>query len=154
FRLRALLRQLRPDVVHAHLPVTGMMARYARLGGKFRLVYTEHNLFQRLHPATKLAHRLTRRIDDCSVSCSQQVADSLPWDSAVVRNGIAIGGISSFDDESAKLRSDLGIPSGETVFMCIANLLKKKNHRLMLEAFAQAFGSGGDAHLVLVGQDG
>ena len=153
-RLAAVLREQQPDVVHAHLPVTGIIARCLRVFGKFRLVYTEHNLFQRLHPVTKLAHRLTRFIDDCPVSCSRQVADSLPWESTVVCNGIALGQVPSPEVSPAGLRSRIGLSAGDTVYVCIANLLKKKNHKLMLQAFSAAFGSGGDAHLVLIGQDG
>lgn len=154
FRLASLLRELHPDVVHAHLPVAGMIARCAKLTGKFRLVYTEHNLFRRLHPVTKIAHRLTRYIDDCPVSCSQQVADSLPWSSTVVRNGISLTQVRSSGSGSCGLRSSLGLPANDTVYVCIANLLKKKNHGLMLEAFSQAFGGAGGAQLVLIGQDG
>lgn len=154
FRLASLLRELRPDVVHSHLPVTGMIARCARLFGTFRLVYTEHNLFQRLHPLTRMVHRLTRYIDDCPISCSQQVADSLPWSSTVVRNGISLNQISSLRGGSLGLRSSLGLPADDTIYMCIANLLKKKNHELLLHAFAKAFGSCGGAQLVLIGQDG
>lgn len=154
FRLVSLLRELRPDVVHSHLPVTGVIARCAKLFGTFRLVYTEHNLFQRLHPLTRMVHRLTRYIDDCSVSCSQQVADSLPWSSTVVRNGISLSQVTSSRGRGLGLRSSLGLPADHTIYMCIANLLKKKNHELLLQAFAKAFAAADGAHLVLIGQDG
>lgn len=143
----------RPDIVHSHLPVPGVVARLSKLVVGFRCVYTEHNMYGRLHPLTRLLHRATHWIDDRAISCSEQVADSLPWDSYVVINGVT--DVCSPPPSRVAVRDQLGISGDALVFMSVANLLQKKNHALMIEAFAAyASTAAQESHLVLVGQDG
>jgi glycosyltransferase involved in cell wall biosynthesis len=146
------LKTYRPDTVHAHLPVTGMLARLFKPLLGYRLVYTEHITYPLLHPLTRLAHRASWALDDAAVSCSQGVADSLPRSSVVVDNGIdavtppmAVPG----------MRAALGLPAESKVLLCVANFRPQKNHPLLLRAFDHAVQAGGlaDWHLVLVGQD-
>lgn len=146
------LNSFRPDTVHAHLPVTGMLARLFKPLLGYRLVYTEHITYPLLHPLTRLAHRASWALDDAAVSCSQGVADSLPRRSVVVDNGIdavappvAVPG----------MRAALGLPADAKVLLCVANFRPQKNHPLLLRAFNHAVQAGvlEDWHLVLVGQD-
>lgn len=147
------LRKRRPDVVHAHLPVPGLVARASRFFVRFSCVYTEHNMYRRLHPITRMLHRATRWIDDRAISCSTQVADSLPWKSHVVINGVSA--VTEEPGSDTLIRDALGIPGDALVLISIANLLRKKNHALMIEAFSRMPSVvGQDVHLVLVGQDG
>ncbi|MBN8442867.1 MAG: glycosyltransferase family 4 protein [Thauera sp.] len=155
-RLSALVRTFQPDVLHAHLPVPGIIARLLKLRHGYRLVYTEHNVYERLHPLTRIAHRLTHSLDDCAISCSGPVAASLPWKSLVIENGIRVPEEQIGGGHVGGLRNRLGIDGDAVVFICIANLLHKKNHALLVDSFERAFGDfgGSSAHLVLVGQDG
>ena len=149
-RYRRLLARLRPDVVHAHLPITGVLARAYKWRFRYSLVYTEHNELTRLNGLTRWAHQRTRRIDDLAISCSSAVAESLPWDSTVIDNGIGAPPAA----EACDLRTTHSIPSSAVVFMCVANMTPKKNHSLLLKAFdrvCQAVST--DIRLVLVGQD-
>ncbi len=146
------MREFRPDTVHAHLPVSGMLARLFKHLLGYRLVYTEHITLPLLHPLTRLAHRASWVLDDAAVSCSRGVADSLPRTSVIVDNGIdanlppaaAVG-----------LRPALGLPADSKVLLCVANFRPQKNHPLLLRAFDRAVQQGGmdGWHLVLVGQD-
>lgn len=141
-----------PEVLHAHLPIPALFARFLKLFFPYKLVFTEHNVFVRLHPLTKLAHAFTHFLDDETVSCSQEVSDSLMWKSSLVPNGIDIP-----DSLPSKtLRSEYHIPEDAVVFICVANLYPKKNHVQLIKAFKQASASFSDveSHLVLVGQDG
>lgn len=146
------LRTFRPDTVHAHLPVTGMLARLFKPLLGYRLVYTEHITYPLLHPLTRLAHRASWWLDDAAVSCSQGVADSLPRASVVVDNGIAA---SLPAPAPLTMRAALGIPADARVLLCVANFRPQKNHPLLLRAFDRARQTRQmkDWHLVLVGQD-
>lgn len=146
------LRSFRPDTVHAHLPVTGMLARLFKPLLGYRLIYTEHITYPLLHPLTRLAHRASWWLDDAAVSCSQGVADSLPRSSLVVDNGIAA---SLPALAPLAMRAALAIPSDARILICVANFRPQKNHPLLLRAFDRASQAQqmGDWHLVLVGQD-
>lgn len=150
YRLTRLLTKFKPDVVHAHLPVSGAYARILKPVIRYRLVYTEHNEFGRLHAATKRAHAWTRAMDDVAISCSQAVANSLSWSSRVIDNGI--------DDPrppaQPSLRERHNIPRNALIFLCVANMTPKKNHAMLLRAFDTAVEQcKQDIRLVLVGQD-
>jgi len=146
------MREFRPDTVHAHLPVSGMLARLFKPLLGYRLVYTEHITLPLLRPLTRLAHRASWVLDDAAVSCSQGVADSLPRNSVVVDNGI------DADMPTAAalgMRAALGLPAAAKVLLCVANFRPQKNHPLLLRAFDRALHQGDmdEWHLVLVGQD-
>ncbi|MDD2728600.1 glycosyltransferase family 4 protein [Malikia sp.] len=146
------LHSFQPDTVHAHLPVTGMLARLFKPLLGYRLVYTEHITYPLLHPLTRLLHRASWWLDDAAVSCSQGVADSLPRASLVVDNGIAA---SLPTRATVTMRVALGIPSDARILLCVANLRPQKNHPLLLRAFDRASQTKhmNDWHIVLVGQD-
>ncbi|MAA75694.1 MAG: glycosyltransferase [Salinisphaeraceae bacterium] len=148
-------RRFRPEVVHSHLPVPGIVSRVFKKLFGYRLVFTEHNVFDRLHPLTRRAHAATRWLDDAAVSCSKAVAQSLPWSSKVIDNGITVLAEQAKSDDARALRGTLGIADDALVFMCIANLLPKKNHALLIAAFDRALKQSAEAdwHVVLVGQD-
>lgn len=151
-----LLASFRPDCVHAHLPVAGILARLVKPFYSYSLIYTEHNVYPRLNPVTRFFHRLTHPMDDVSISCSAAVAESLPWPSKVVENGIRVCDTLTPVSGQGEIRAKLGLGQDSTIFVCVANLLPKKNHVLLLRAFEEAFSDteGVDAHLVLIGQDG
>ncbi|WP_417522233.1 glycosyltransferase family 4 protein [Marinobacter sp.] len=150
------LRESNVKIVHAHLPVPAIVFRLLKLIYKFRLIYTEHNVIDRLHPATKFVHKCSRFLDDSSVSCSKAVADSLPWKSMVVDNGIDVPEELGVTHGSGLLRRTLNIAKDSCVFICVANLWPKKNHKLLISAFEEAFKELPDSNvdLILVGQDG
>lgn len=146
----------KPDIVHAHLPVAAIIARLCKPFFRYSLVFTEHNMLDRLHALTRMAHRFTHALDDVSISCSRAVAQSLPWPSEVIDNGIAVPAYPPKPLRKGPLRSKLGISEESVLFISVANLWAKKNHRLLIDAFNEAFKDEGEGsvNLVLVGQDG
>ncbi|WP_101676226.1 glycosyltransferase [Alloalcanivorax mobilis] len=142
----------RPKVVHAHLPIPALIARLFKFFFSYRMITTEHNVYGRLHPITRFLHRTLHFLDDATVSCSEAVALSLPWSTQIIDNGISV------PDRPlclGEVRHRLGIRSDAIVFICVANLLKKKNHEMLIRAFDQMIAVKSlPCHLVLVGQDG
>ena len=57
--LRTLVGDLRVDLVHAHSPVAASAARVVLRGDRPRMVYTEHNVWERYHPLTSWANAVT-----------------------------------------------------------------------------------------------
>ena len=157
YKMFFLLRKFKPSIVHSHLPIPGIYSRLFKSFFGFRLVYTEHNVYQRMNLITRLIHRLTHNLDDESISCSRPVSSSLPWHSTVIENGISITDESNPLSDNSFLRDQFSLNKNTVIFICVANLLKKKNHMMLLNAFEEAFSGEDDLNgvaLVLVGQHG
>ena len=76
-RLIRLLKKNKYDLIHAHLPWSGIVARMA---GKFTgipVVYTEHNLFSRYNSVTQFFSKLTFEYQSHVIAVSDEVAFSL-----------------------------------------------------------------------------
>ncbi len=96
-RVREWIRRERLDIVHCHLPLSGIVARVAGAWERVPVVYTEHNLLERYHPATRLLNLATWRLLSHVVTVSSEVAQSIESRAGasvamtVVRNGIDTG---------------------------------------------------------------
>ena len=98
FRLREIIQQRSPDVVHLHLPYVGALGRLGALGTGRPIVYTEHSLWSRYHPLSRIANALTFRVNDGVIWVSDAVRRSA-WQSSligsqrqirrVIHNGVA-----------------------------------------------------------------
>ena len=115
-RLARHLRVVRPDVVHAHLPVASVVARLAcRLAG-VPCVSTEHNVLERYHPATRLLTLSSWTLQRHVIACSEEVAASIERHVphrrgtppvTVVHNGVAVDRFDHDDDGRQRIRARL-----------------------------------------------
>lgn len=110
------IRREKLALVHAHLPLAGVVARIAgRLAG-VPVVYSEHNLQERYHAATRWANRATWRWQTRVVAVSAEVAGSIgeriggQVPVRVVRNGIDVDAKTPGETDRVRCRSLLGIP--------------------------------------------
>lgn len=155
-RLARFCRAQRIDLIHAHLPHPGVVARLAgRLCG-VPVVYTEHNVWERLHPAMRLLNRLTIGMNARTIAVSADVAASMRGVAAprlqTIDNGIDCARLAESADEAATIRQELAIPADHLVIGKVANFGVKKNHENLLRAFALFLKVQPAATLVLVGQ--
>jgi glycosyltransferase involved in cell wall biosynthesis len=77
-RLRSLVRRQGIDLVHAHSPVAAAGARLVA-GRRTRVVYTEHNLWSRYHPATYAANLASFPRNDHVFAVSEMVRRSVRY---------------------------------------------------------------------------
>jgi glycosyltransferase involved in cell wall biosynthesis len=158
WRLWRLLRELRPDVVHAHLFHANLAARVVgRLARVGRVVSTVHIVERRRLPARALLDRLTSRLDDATVCVSQAVARYAVSTGAVrgralrvIHNGVDLA---RFADPGARAgaRAALGLPLQATVLGGVGRLDPQKGFGDLLEAFAPLAAEHPDALLALAG---
>ena len=125
--LRRLVRERRIEIVHAHLPMAGVLARLAVRGTGVPAVYTEHNLQECYHPATRLANRLTFGMNARVIAVSEAVARSLRSSRLdrrapveVVGNGVPIGAVVAEGAGGVAVRTELGIPANVPVVGTVA----------------------------------
>jgi glycosyltransferase involved in cell wall biosynthesis len=158
WRLAHLVRERDIDLIHAHLPVAGMVARFAGVLSGRPVVYTEHNLNQHYSRLTRLGNRLTWRLNSSVVACSAPVAESIaatmPRRAKVpvrtILNGIDV---EQFADREGRkeTREALGIPMDAPVTINVAVFRQQKRLDLWLEAAERIVRELPEAHFILVG---
>lgn len=147
-----IIDKFRPCVVHVHSPALKVAARITRIIGPFRLLTTYHSAFLRQHWAVRWTEYILHHMDDLTVSCGQEVANSYPWSTRVVPNGVPAE--RSRSGESRRLRQMFRISADAIVLVCVANLLENKNHSHLIGAFAEVAETecSPPPHLVLFGE--
>ena len=161
--LRRVIDELRPEVVHAHMPPAEVYARLALIGNpSVRFVITKHNdePFARIPGSAGLARWTAARAARIIV-ISQAVRryfSEEPWSLPVDRMAVIPYGLDAgpFDtiglDEVQALRRSWGVGDDAPVFGTVARLVRQKGLDVLLTAFARAqpeLGSG--ARLIMVG---
>ncbi|TAK04895.1 glycosyltransferase family 1 protein [Patescibacteria group bacterium] len=157
--LRRLIRELRPDIVHANSSKAGFLTPLALVGlrPRPRHVFTAHG-WVFLEPGRsgllyRCLERLADRGRDATVVLSPQERD------AARRAGIGARGLhvvplgvvpASHDRAAARAAlSAAGIPADAVVLGCVANAYPAKNLPALIAAFTRLHDAA--AHLVLVG---
>jgi glycosyltransferase involved in cell wall biosynthesis len=146
-RLKRVLREYRPDVVHTH----SYVMRYVLPVARARLVHTVHNIAEREVDALgRLVHRIAWRAGAVPVAVSEEVARSFQrvyrFEPKVIPNGIDTA---AYVRPGAResWRAAHGFGERDRIVVSVARLDPQKNPRGLVEAFARV----PDAHLVLAG---
>ena len=161
WRLNRLLRERNVDVLHVHLPYSGVIGRIAsRMSPVKAVVYTEHNLWQRYHKATSLLNKMTYRWNDAVIAVSGEVERSIRDNYSVngrpkldvIRNGVDIQRLQEVKDRGRDVRPEFGIPADHSIVAHVANFTPKKRHCDLLEAIKVVTDRNPKITFVLVGQ--
>ncbi|MGH7212501.1 MAG: glycosyltransferase, partial [Acetobacteraceae bacterium] len=144
--LLAFLRAERPDLVHAHMPISGFLARLAaRAAGVPRIAYTCHGfLFNQQGPAWRrwaaLAMEwLGARFTDIYMTVSTEEAEDARR-LLRVRNAVAVGNgrdpARFRPDPAARalIRAELGVAPDRVVVIVVSRLVRHKGHPELVEA--------------------
>jgi glycosyltransferase involved in cell wall biosynthesis len=159
-RLRSLVRREGIDLVHAHSPLAGSAARLVA-GRHTRMVYTEHNLWSRYHPATYAANLATFPRNDHVFAVSDMVRGSVRYPGPLrtlpmppvetLHHGLDPVAVAAWGGAGG-VRAELGIPEDVPVVGSIANFKAAKDHATLLRAAARVRGALPEVRFVLVGQ--
>ena len=159
-RLRRLLRDGDYAVVHTHSPLSAAAARLVA-PRRVRVVHTEHNMWGRYRRATYWANALTYRLNDAVIAVSAAVADSVPR--GFLPAGLRVSGptvlIHGTDLEDARrsrlaparARAALGLAPDGPVIGTVGNLTPKKDHQVLVMAFAHLLQRMPEAQLCIIG---
>lgn len=160
-RLRRLLREVRPAVLHLHSPSVAAVARLLVLTlprlARPVVVSTEHNTWDSYSPITRLSNALTSPLDAARWAVSHRVEDSI-WPRLRRRTTVLVHGIvpSEHVVDSAQARSELraewGVGDDDVVFCTVANFRPNKSYPNLLQAARDVIDRCDRAYFVTVGQ--
>jgi len=140
---RTIIKEFKPDLVHAHMMTGVVLASTLRAGSKYALVSTVHNEFQRSAVLMGLADR--------TIAVSQAVAESM------VRRGISkhklrvINNGTLGSPRTQKLEAYLPTSLQHPAIVTVAGMYKRKGIAELIDAFGQIAADFPTAHLYLVG---
>jgi glycosyltransferase involved in cell wall biosynthesis len=146
--LVALMRAEKPDLVHAHMPISGLLARTAaRIAGVPRIAYTCHGfLFNQPGPwwRGRLALGLERaagRITDTYMTVSAEEAEDarrlrIHPNPVAVLNGRDSAKFRPDPAARARLRADLSAGEADCVVLAVSRLVRHKGFVELLAAMA------------------
>lgn len=151
-QLRHLIRQERPDVVHGHSSIGGLLARVAASGTTTPTVYTPNGITQ--SRAGILVERRLRSRTDMFVAVSSSEADLALQLRLVGRRHIVVipNGIElEPPPPPLDLRSHFGLPAATPLVGTIARLVPQKAPEDFVAACAAVAARVPDARFVLIG---
>lgn len=156
-RLLAILRDWRPDVLHAHMIHANLLARTSRLLHRTPvLVCTMHSQRQGSR-ARMVAYRITDHLSDATTAVSsvaREDAISLGAVSAsrvtVVPNGIDVSQYGRDRSTRSRLRSELGLGDDFT-YLAVGRIAVPKDYPNLISAFARTHGAHDRARLLIAG---
>jgi len=161
--LRAILRLIRaerPDIVHAHMPIAGMLGRLAaRLTSVPLIAYTGHGfLFNQPGPWTRRAASLALewaggRMTGLFMTVSaEEAADARRL--GIARRAVAVGNgrdpalFRPDADARARIRAELGVPEERVVVTAVSRLVRHKGYTELVAAMREV----PDAELWVAGE--
>lgn len=169
-RIRSIVEDGGYDIVHVHTPiaafVTRMALRSARAHGACRIVYTAHGFhFHETNGAVKNAAFLTleklagRWTDRLVLINERDVGEAVrhhivPAEKVVYMHGIGID-TSRYSATSVPVhkaraaRAEIGVGSGETLFLMPAEFIPRKRHDMVVKALELA--GRDDLHVAFIG---
>jgi len=164
-KLRAIIRDRRPDVVHTHSSKAGILGRMAAWReGVPAVVHTIHGLpfhpYQgRLaHNAYVMAERYAARRCHRIVTVADAMRDQAlargvgrPEQYRTVRSGMVVEPYLDDAESQGSIRSRLGLPRDACIIGTIARLAELKGHDDILDAMAQRMREDPRMHLLWIG---
>lgn len=157
-RLRSLIRTRKVHVVHGHSPAVAafcrLVVRSLPSGERPASIYTEHNLWDRHHPLTRFANRVTIGLEDRVIAVSDAVRESMRRsdDVEVLVHGIDVDEVRRQATCRDAIRRSLGLGSGDYVIGTVANHRREKDYPTLLGAARRTLDADPTIRFVSVGQ--
>ena len=157
-RVATHLRSWGADVVHAHLPVAGVVARLAGRMAGVPVVYTEHNLMERYHPLTRRLNLATWGMQARAIAVSGDVEESIHRHTGgrdpvqTVLNGVNVQTYCPSVASGAEVRERFGIAPEAPVVGTIAVFRTQKKLDHWMRVARAVLNRLPDTRFIIVGE--
>jgi glycosyltransferase involved in cell wall biosynthesis len=152
------VRDHKIELIHAHLPWAGILARIVGRITGVPVIYTEHNKQERYHWSTRAMNLLTMNWLTTVVAVSGDVAESirkhkpqLKTRLTTILNGVNTDHFNKASVDATTTRTKLDIPADALVIGTVAVFRFQKRLDLWLELAARIREKHPQAHFVIVG---
>lgn len=166
-QLRDLLKNCHFDLIHVHTPVAAFLGRYiAKATGQGSVLYTAHGFhFYKGAPLRNwLAYYTAERLasywtDGLIVMNSEDLESGLRLGFEYEKNLFHVHGVgvdlshylTQETSTGESIRSELAIPTEDVVVTCVAEMIPRKNHMFLLDAWKRLSMRCLNCYLLLVG---
>lgn len=145
------------DLIHCHLPWSGFLGRIIHFKTNIPVVYTEHNIQERYHFATKWLNKISFNFQSVALGVSADVTRSIreninpriPVQNLL--NGVNTNNFQRNDEKGNAVRENYGIPKNALVIGNIAVFRKQKCIPDWLKAFHEINKRHPEVYGILVG---
>jgi L-malate glycosyltransferase len=160
FRKNELIRYIKKNkiqLIHAHLPWAGIVARFVGRSAGIPVLYTEHNKQERYHWMTRVMNIQTMNLLSAVIAVSGDVADSVRKHKPQLKPPVLtiLNGVNSEKFTkgvvTSHVREELGIDSGAKVVGTIAVFRFQKRLDVWLEAAAAIIRQDPSVRFLIVG---
>ena len=142
YRLLSLLQERKPQILHLHLPYTGIIGRViGLLAGVRGIVYTEHNVMEMYHPLTRLLNLFTYPLNRTTIAVSGEVQRSIMKHRIASRtklltilNGVDLNGQKAYGEHPDKTKAAMGIPANHQIVGNVAHIRPEKGQEYLVQA--------------------
>lgn len=162
-KVREFIQKKEINIIHAHLPWAGILARSVGSKLKIPIVYTEHNTWERYNKLSYWGNRLSFKKQDVAIAVSNEVALSMRlnsiWDPyqrggrmklKVIQNGVNTEEFKRREKEDGR-RKQLGIPKEAPVIGIVSVFRSQKRLWLWVRVALKILEKYPETHFILVG---
>lgn len=155
-KLANYIKEHKIDLVHAHLPWAGIVARIAGKMAGVPVIYTEHNKWERYNKGTFYLNKLTFPWQKTVVAVSNDVANSIKkyYKASLPNVKVISNGINTqtfVKTNSQAIRTQLGIPLHAKVVGIVSVFRVQKRLHIWLEIAKTLHEQDADFHFIIVG---
>lgn len=160
WRLKKVIRKIKPDVLHIHLSALKRVERIMNELDGERLLYTCHNepwfYFDNMPDEEKAAKVLIKEKGLRLIALREDMAVTLNKkfnvdNTVVIKNGINFDRFRRLNKTREEMREELKIPKEAFLIGHIGRFNEQKNHSFLIDVFASVKKERDDAVLLLVG---
>jgi len=145
------------DVIHCHLPWAGFLGRLVFAKTKIPVVYSEHNMQERYHIATKMINQFTFNSQSLALGVSEDVTNSIKKNInpkipvKTLLNGANTDSFLRDPELGTKIKKELSIPEDALVIGNVAVFRFQKRLVEWLQVFKEIENKNPNVYGIIVG---